>query len=514
MSNQPNDHLFQLIKSLTKAEKRGFKIYATRTSSEDAKFIQLFDAIDKSHDYDEEVIIRKVKDLQKRQLSNLKAHLYKQILVSLRLININHNIDIQLREQIDYARILYNKGLYKQSLRILEKAKEVAAHNHRTTLSYEVLVFEKIIESQYITRSLRNRADDLILQTEDTLKSLSRYNTLSNLSIRLYGIYIKAGHVRNEVDFKNTQKFFQEAIEDLDLTDLGFFEEHYLYVSYAWYSLIVQDFLLQYRYSQKWVELFRNNPDMLALEPIWYIKGMHVLLEALFILGHYEKHEQEVKRLDEFLTNPPFRTNENFETLGFMYSYTSKINSHFIAGTFSEGVKLVPEFNKALEKFSTRVDAHRILIFYYKIACLYFGAGNNQMAIQYLNKVINYPDQHLREDIHCFSRILNLIAHFELGNRSHVDYQIRSVYRFLRKMNDLNMVQEEILKFLRNLGGVKEVDVRQEFIALRNRLLEINKMAYQKRPFLYLDIISWLESKIDNKPVQDIIKSKFKPRHA
>ena len=47
MPNQPNDHLFQLIKSLSKAEKRGFKIYGTRTSSEDAKFIQLFDAIDK-----------------------------------------------------------------------------------------------------------------------------------------------------------------------------------------------------------------------------------------------------------------------------------------------------------------------------------------------------------------------------------------------------------------------------------------------------------------------------------
>ncbi|MFA5668546.1 MAG: hypothetical protein WC967_04825 [Balneolaceae bacterium] len=514
MSNQPNAHLFQLIKSLTKAEKRGFKIYATRTNSHDAKFIQLFDAIDKSSDYDEEAIIKRVRGIQKRQLSNLKAHLYKQILISLRLININHNVDIQLREQIDYARILYNKGLYRQSLRILERAKEIAAHNHRTTLSYEILVFEKIIESQFITRSLRNRADELIQETEDTLDSLDRYNTLSNLSLRLYSIYIKAGHVRNEKDFKNTEKFFRSALESVDLTKLGFFEEHYLYVSYAWYSLIVQDFLLQYRYSQKWVELFRKNPDMLALEPIWYIKGMHVLLEALFMLGHYDKHEQELKHLEEFVKNPPSRTNENLETIGFMYSYTSKINSHFIAGTFSEGIKLVPELNQELDRFSTRVDPHRILIFYYKIACLYFGAGENLQAIHYLNKIINYPDQRLREDIHCFARILSLIAHFELGNETLVDYQIRSTYRFLRKMNDLNMVQEEILKFLRNLGGVKQSEVRNEFIKLRSRLLEINEMPFQKRHFLYLDIISWLEAKIANKPVQDIIKGKFKPRHS
>ena len=64
MPNQPNDHLFQLIKSLSKAEKRGFKIYGTRTSSEDAKFIQLFDAIDKSKEYDEDIILQKISGLK------------------------------------------------------------------------------------------------------------------------------------------------------------------------------------------------------------------------------------------------------------------------------------------------------------------------------------------------------------------------------------------------------------------------------------------------------------------
>jgi len=33
---------------------------------------------------------------------------------------------------------------------------------------------------------------------------------------------------------------------------------------------------------------------------------------------------------------------------------------------------------------------------------------------------------------------------------------------------------------------------------------------YEKRAFLYLDIISWLESKIENKPVASIIQEKAK----
>ncbi len=513
MANQPNDFLFQLINSLTKAEKRAFKIYATRNSSSDAKFIKLFDAIDKISDYDEERIIESLKGVKKRQFSNLKAHLYKQILTSLRLTNINHNVDIMLREQIDHARILYNKGLYKQSLRLLDRAKSLAQQNHRHSLQFEILTFERIIESQYITRSLKNRADELIEQAEEKLETLTNYNRLANLSLRLYGIYIKAGHVRDEKDYENISGYFKKELSGIKKNDLGFFEQLYLYVSYAWYSLIVQDFLLQYRYAQKWVDLFKENPDMLELEPIWYLKGQHVLLEALFVLGHYKKHEDVKSNLQEFLKNPPIRSNENLETLGFMYLYTSKINGHFIAGTFSEGMKLIPELNRKIEKYSQQVDPHRILIFYYKIACLYFGAGENEKAIDYLNKIINYPNQKLREDLHCFARILNLIAHYELGNQTHVEYQIRSVYRFLRKMNDLNLVQHEILKFLQNLDKANGATLKDKFKKLRERLLEINEMPYQKRPFLYLDIISWLEAKIKDKPVQTIIKAKFTPRN-
>jgi hypothetical protein len=61
----------------------------------------------------------------KQQLSNLKAHLYKQILVSLRMNPSHQNYRIQLREQLDFANIFYQKGLHKQALKILDKAKQL-----------------------------------------------------------------------------------------------------------------------------------------------------------------------------------------------------------------------------------------------------------------------------------------------------------------------------------------------------------------------------------------------------
>ena len=117
MSNRFTDTLFQLIQSLEKAEKRNFKLYIKRSSgNEDLKIIELFDALDKLTDYDEAILLKKLPSIKKPQLSNIKVHLYKQLLSSLRLLKSTDSIDLQLNEQLDYARILYNKGFGSKSL--------------------------------------------------------------------------------------------------------------------------------------------------------------------------------------------------------------------------------------------------------------------------------------------------------------------------------------------------------------------------------------------------------------
>src|SRR5215213_3655386 len=139
MSNRSTDILFQLIKSLEKAEKRHFKLYIKRSSAkEDLKIVRLFDAIDNLDTYDEKYLLKKLPGTEKRQLYNLKTHLYKEILASLRLLKSADSIDLQLHEQFDYAHILYKKGLFLQSLKILEKAKEMARTNQKYNFMTQV----------------------------------------------------------------------------------------------------------------------------------------------------------------------------------------------------------------------------------------------------------------------------------------------------------------------------------------------------------------------------------------
>src|ERR1700691_5826904 len=252
MPNRSSDSLFQLIKSLEKSEKRNFKLYITRNSSSlDLKSIQLFDAMDKMDEYDEVQLLNKNKNIRKAQLSNAKAHLYREILSSLRLIRHENNIDIQLHEQLDYARILYNKGLYLQSLRTLDRIKESAREHHQDTFLLEVLFFEKTIESLHITRSMQDRADQLAGELDGVNERVRLISQLSNLALQRYSWYIRHGVARGEKDEAAVQEFFEKNIPP-DLSQcLGFYEKLYLYQSYVWYGFIRQDFLTYYRYTQK-----------------------------------------------------------------------------------------------------------------------------------------------------------------------------------------------------------------------------------------------------------------------
>ena len=228
MPNRSADTLFQLIKSLEKSEKRNFKLFVKRnTPGGDLKFIQLFDALDGMKEYNELVLLKKNKSIRKQQLSNIKAHLYRQILASLRIIRDENNIDIQLHEQMDHARILYNKGLYLQSLKLLDKMKEMARAHQQLTYLQQVLFFEKKIEALFITRSMRNRADQLTNESEDVNEKLSVVNKLSNLSLQLYSWYIQHGHARNEKDFEELKEYFEKYLPEGIKKD-SFYEKLYL----------------------------------------------------------------------------------------------------------------------------------------------------------------------------------------------------------------------------------------------------------------------------------------------
>lgn len=508
MANRYSDTLFQLIHSLEKAEKRHFKLYIKRSSAkEELKVVQLFDALDKMEEYDERVLFKKIPSLTKSQLANLKTHLYKEVLASLRLLRTGDNIDLQLSEHLDHARLLYNKGLKLQALRILEKAKEQARTHQKFNTLVQLLSLEKKIEILHITRSSTEKTQELADEATAISSHIDRVTRLSNLALLLYRWYVIHGHARNTEDEKDVRAYFKANLpKDLEQVS-GFYERLYLYQSYCWYAFIRQDFLMYYRYAQKWVDLFEADPMLKTVETGHYIKGIHSLLNAHFDLRNFAQFDATLSAFEAFSVTDAANRYDNFRTHISIYINGARINGHLMKGTFSEGVKLVPEIEARLSEYALYVDQHRILVFNYKIATLYFGNRQYEKAIDYLQQIINGPID-LRIDLHSYARLMHLICHYELGNYEILDSLGKAVHRFMLRMKNLTVVEEIMFRFLRKqYRSPQEIrDALKEFL---HQIKGLEKNRYETRAFAYLDIVSWVESKVYNKTMSEVIHSKY-----
>ena len=508
-SKSNTDTLFQLIKSLEKAEKRNFKLFITRSSGkEDLKVVQLFDAIDKLTDYDDKVLLKKLKTVEKPQLANLKAHLYKQIMGSLRVLKSTESVELQMNELLDYARILYNKGLFQQSLKMLERARELARANQKYNFLSQVTSLEKKIETLHITRRSLEKSTALAEEAIEVSNHISTVSVLSNLALRMYVLYVTNGHARNEKEESVIKKIFKENLPEGAYAQTGFYERLYFYQAKVWYAFIRQDFLMYYRYSQKWVDLFNEDPRMQKVETGHYIKSMHNLLNAHFDLRNYKQFNKTLQEFEEFAGTPYAQQHDNFKIYCFVYIISAKVNQHLITGTFKEGLKLVPYIEEQLEEYGLSIDSHRVLVLNYKIAMLYFGSGDFNTSIDYLHKIIN-DHVDLRYDIQCYARLVHLMCHFELGNDQIIEYLIKSVYRFMAKMENLTVVEEEIFKFLRHSFNVSPRKMKPELENLLSKIKKFETNRFETRAFAYLDIISYVEGKVSGKPMSEVIYEKY-----
>ncbi len=513
MSNQNPNFLFQLIKSMTKAEKRYFSLYVNGQNQKvDAKFMQLFSILEKMNRYDEKDILKKIPELKAAHLPNVKAHLYKEILTSLRLLYSDRNHYTQIREQIDHALLLYNRGLYLQSLKVLERAKTLAKEESHFILILEIIQFEKLIESHFITRSIKGRATDLSQQSTDTLEVINDVTKLSNLALEMYSWYLEIGFVKNETEKKRLKDFFKENIEGVKNKQISVFGKLYYHQVHWWYYFILQDAPHYYYHAFKWVKLFSEHKNFASYDLMMYLKANHNLLLALFMLGKYEQFCNTLVEFEENVKKLESSSNFRINIQSFIYIYIAKINRHFLEGSFTEGLELIPEIEEKIKEYGKFIDEHRIMIFYYKIACLYFGSSQNEKAIYYLHQIISLNVGHLRTDIQCFARILHLLCHFELGNDDILEYLIKSTYKFLLKMEYLDDIQQEIIKFLRKSLQLNAGNLKNAFMEMKQNLESLSQNSYNQRSYYYLDIISWLESKIGNLPVETVIRRKFLER--
>lgn len=513
MAATPNkqEPVFELIRSMSKAEKRNFKLYATRLSgNQQAKFIALFDCLDGMEEYNEKRILQRC-PIKKEQLPNMKAHLYKQILVSIRLLEVQHSLHMQLHEQLDFARILYNKGLYQQSSKLLDKAADLALQSEQYTVALDFIELQKKIDTQNTTRGMISKSEKLNRLADTLCDRITRISELANIATQLYGLYLQLGYTRTQKDINLIIHVYGQRLskyENLPEDKLSFTERFYLYQAYAWYHYILHNMLLCYKNVRHWITLFDEHPQMKRLMFDAYMRGYSRLLDSLFLLRSYKRFAQTLNTFEHEIAGID-NVGDNSRMIALQIHYTHQINKFFYEGAFNEGIKIIPEVEAFIQRYQNHLDIHHRMLLYYKIACLYFGNGDYDACMSYLKRIISTRDPLIRRDLQCYARILNLICSYESGSDYNIDYQIRAVYVFLDKMNDLQQVQKEMIHFLKRLNSVYASDLKEAFRKLYETLKPYEHHPYERRTFYYLDVLSWLQSKVEGIPVGEVIRRRF-----
>ena len=506
MSKTRSDTLFVLIKSLSKSEKRYFKLSVQGES--DRKFLKLFELIEKQKEFDENVILESSVEFAPSQFSNLKAHLYSKLLQSLRSYSLKSTPSIEIRQLIDEAQILFNKSLYQQCAKRLKKAENLAVEMDNLEQQLVILKWQKQVLNHTLDWEHQHHVDEIVEKVRELNERINNINTFSNLQAKLQALYRKTGYIKNEKEFKNIQQIFSSNLPLVSESRLSITERIYLYHVYIGYYFFIQNFEEGMRYALKWVHIFRNQKVLLKVGLESYIIALNYLLTALYKLELQDDFEETKKELRSLNKLHPSLYNENIRLKLLKYTFVHEFNGLFLSGEFERGVELIERLSSGLEDFINQMNAHSRVILFYKTACLYFGIGNYRKSVFWLNKILTSKEVDLREDINGFARILNLICQYELGDVDLVQYSIRSTYRFLLNRHDLLAYQRLILNFLKNLNpATTDDEVIRRFQSLKERMLEIQDNSYE-RGFVYFDMVSWLESKIENRSLMEIIKEK------
>jgi hypothetical protein len=494
---------------MSKAEKRNFKLYAGRlAASEGSKFIALFNYLDSVAEYDEARVLKNC-PVKKEQLPNMKAHLYKQILVSIKLLNARHSLLMQLREQVDFARILYDKGLYKQSAKAIDKIMPQARELLQHTILLDAVALEKqIAEANNSSSDSASTFDSHLELTNAVCNSINSEERLLEIASQLFSLHLKLGYARSNKDLELITQYFGPRLKQFAGMRLNFLERVYFCQAMAWYHYIRHNFLDTYKFASRWVALFDGNPRMKELMYDSFLKGYSHILDGLFFMRKYRLFTARLRKF-EMECSVVGNINDNAVIISRQILYAGRMNRHFMEGTFTQGIATVDRVDKLLERFSQQIPLHNKMLLNYKAACIYFGAGRYTECMSYLDRITETRNPQIRRDLQCYAKMLCLIGSYEAGVDHNMEYHIRSVYAFIVKANDMHRVQKELLAFLKRLGAIYQTDLKEELRELFLRLKALESDPDERRTFLYLDLLSWLESKITGRSIEEIIRTKF-----
>jgi len=509
---KPSTELFHLIKSLSKSEKRYFKL-SSALQSGDKNYLKLFEAIELQDEYYESAIKNKFKkETFIQHLPSEKNHLYHLILKSLRGFYADKSAAAMLQEQLRNIELLFNKALYKECTKLIRKAKKMAYDYEKYYFLLDLIDWEKIlVEEEYLRGNFDKDLNKLVDEESDCLEKLRNLAEYQMLYSQINYAFRKGGYARSDEEQAIVDRISNYHLIIGKNTALSTKAATACYYIKGLCATTARNLEDSYTNFMKVIKIMENNPMIMKELPKRYVKALNNVMFAYMDYHDWDNCFAMIEKMKGLENQSGFESMD-IQLKLFTFPHNGELLACLSKGDFNKAKEsVIPSILAGIEKYKDKINNEEEMLFYYNISRVYVGCGEYKNALKYINLVLNYSETGLREDVYAFARLVNLIIHYELGNYDLLDYTIKSTKRFVAKSQKNYQFEAIFLRDFKKLIKIKNTDeLQQLYVDFRKELLEVLKDPYEKAANEYFDFISWLESKIENTPFEEIVKSKQK----
>ncbi|NNC82072.1 MAG: hypothetical protein HKN79_00705 [Flavobacteriales bacterium] len=506
---KPSQELFDLIKSLTKSEKRFFKLSSSLQSGS-KNYLKIFAAIDKQKEYDEEAIKEEFKgETFVKHFPSEKNHLYKLILKSLRAYHADNTVSSVLKQEIKNIEILYTKSLYKECNKFLVRAKKLAVTHEKFYYLYELLSWEKILlEEAYEEGEFSVDLDKLISEEKAVIEKLRNLAAYHVLYSKINYVFRSGGYARNDRDKLIIEEISNHPLIKNKNTALSNRAATICYYIQGFCAMANRDWKKCRTKFERVKEIFDNNELIKKDIPKRYIRTLSNLIKCEIEMGDYKKSKELMACMAELQGKKGFKSLD-IEVMIFKEGQLAELKLSQRTGDFEKAAERIDVILKEMEKYKGRINKEQEIKFYYNFAYINFGIGEYNKSLFWINKVLNDNESNLRQDIYGYARLFNLVIHYELGNNELLEYIIKSTHRYLNKRKRAYDIEALVITYLKKLSKAYDKNDEKKIMEkMRPELSKVLKNDADKVILEYFDFESWVNSKIKDTSFSELVLKK------
>ena len=504
-----SDDLFRLVKSLTKSEKRYFKLFASM-QGKNKKYLLLFDAVDQQNVYDEAALKEEFKrEKFVRQLAVTKGYLYNLVLKSLRLYHSGANVQAQLREMLSNIELLQQKGLNDLALKTLEKAKRLASKHEKFLSLIALYQWEKALRPAF--RSTK----EAIAYYENELQTL--LEKLDNALSYEFLLHKAANAVLHDhLRTAEEEAYMETVMSDPLLQDpeqaRSFMGRLHFHWTHATYQYSRNEFSAALVHARKMVDLFEEEPHRLHEKMDWYLIALGNCLTLLRQAGMEQQFWETVAHIRSFAENyvEPNRTKNPSiaaKTYEVLYLYLAAL--YISRAEYRKCADLAPDIEEGVARYGEMISDNFKRKLYHNLSFAFLALEDYDRSLEYNNKILMEPEPFEGRQTYYAARLLNLVLHYELGNMQLLESLVVSTYRYLLSRDSAYKLETSIIGFFKQLPRITtQSELIYVFIQLRDRLAELEDEPLEQNAFRYFAYVDWLESKIQNRPFAEVYRQR------